>query len=123
MPEQIEIGKSDFNNDIQYNAIITAITSHLEKIGDPGGMLDVFNITTPADSITVCLTINGVEVSLKSVLEAWQKHIDEHVELAAARVINGRLDKFDELFCSMSNALKEEAVKAFPDIDGIDLGR
>lgn len=118
MSERIEMGVVGIES-ITYLALLAAMTIHLETIGRPGDILEVFDMKPHSKEnplhVNICLTINGVEVSLKSVLEQWMKNQEEHIREKASELIGERLQKFDDEMESLSKAIKEKAIATFPE--------
>lgn len=102
-------------DDLPGRALITVMTHYCEEHG--GDILSVFKMK-PGEKVglNVVFTVNGVEVSLRKVLEQWHKQRDEWLVRAARKLLEDRFSKISNMLENVERSIKDEIFNVFPDL-------
>jgi len=99
------------------HALLAAMTNHVKAIGQEHRIREVFDVGDHKAGLNVVFTINGVEVSFRSVMEAWEAERDSWIQEAAKQMMFEKLNKFSVLFSNVQRSLEDAMQATFPDID------
>lgn len=101
-------------DDLPGRALITVMTNYCEEHG--GDILSVFKMKPGEVNLNVVFTVNGVEVSLRKVLDQWHKQRDEWLVRAARKLLEDRFGKISNMLENVERSIKDEIFNVFPDL-------